>query len=94
MEQISIKVYKTRYGCLGKVIHWELCKKLKVDHMNKWYMHNQESALENETHKLRWNLEIKTDPLISTRVNNSQKKKKKKKNGKRKRTCWLATELN
>ena len=30
---------KSRYGCVGKVIHWELCKKLKFDHIKKWYMH-------------------------------------------------------
>ena len=42
--------YKTRHGLLGKVIiHWELCKKLKLDHTNKWYMHNPESVLENKT---------------------------------------------
>ena len=34
--------YKTRLDWVGKVIHWELCKKLRFDHMNKWYMHNLE----------------------------------------------------
>ena len=32
--------------------------------MNKWYMHNPESILENETHKILWDFEIQTDPLI------------------------------
>ena len=36
----------------------KLCKKLKFDHMNKWYMHNPESVLENETHLLLWDFEI------------------------------------
>ena len=49
------------------VIHWELCKKLKFDHTNKWYMHKPVSVLENETHKPRWDFEIQTDHLISTR---------------------------
>ena len=30
-------------------------------------MHNQESVLENETHKLLWDFEIQTDHLISAR---------------------------
>ena len=30
-------------------------------------MHNSESMLENETHKLLWNFEIQTDPQISAR---------------------------
>ena len=37
---------------VGKVIHRELCKNFKFDHTNKWYMHNPESVLENETPKI------------------------------------------
>ena len=37
---------------MGKVIHWELCNKMKFDHTNKWYRHNSESILENETQTL------------------------------------------
>ena len=44
--------YKTRHDWAEKVIYWELCKKFKFDHTNKWYMHNPESVLDNETHKL------------------------------------------
>ena len=50
---------------MGKVIHWELYKKYKSGHTNKWYMHNSESVPENETHKLLWDFEIRTDHLIS-----------------------------
>ena len=28
-------MYKTRHDWVGKVMHWELCKTLKFDHMNK-----------------------------------------------------------
>ena len=42
-------VYKTRHDWVGKVIHWELCKKLKFDRTNKWYMQNPTSFLENDT---------------------------------------------
>ena len=44
--------------------HWEMCKKFKFDHANKWYMHNPAPALENETHKLLWDFDIQTDHLI------------------------------
>ena len=50
-----------------KVTQWELCKKLKFDHTNKWYMHNPESVLENETNIVLWDFEIQTDHLISAR---------------------------
>ena len=61
------KEYKTRHEWMGKVIHWELCKKFKFDHTNKWYMHNLESVLENEMHKLLWDIDIQTDHRFSTR---------------------------
>ena len=61
------KEYKTRHDWMGKVIKWELCKKLKFDHMNKRYMNNLESILENEIHKLLWDFDIQTDHLILTR---------------------------
>ena len=78
------KEYKSRHDCVGKVIYRELCKKLKFDHTNKWYMHNPESVLENETHKLVWDFDIQTDHLISARrpdliiINNNNNKVKLK----------------
>ena len=54
------KEYKTKHNWVGKVIDWELYKKFKFDHTNKWYMHN-------ETHKLLWDFEIQMDYLISAR---------------------------
>ena len=51
----------------GKVIHWEMSKKLKFDHTNKWYRHNLASVLENDTHELQWDFDIETDPLILAR---------------------------
>ena len=71
------------------MIHRELCKKLKFDHTNEWYMRNPESVLENETHKILWDFEIQTDHLISSRradleiVNKKRKKKEEKKKRKR-----------
>ena len=61
------KEYKTRHKWVGKVIYYLLCKKVKFDHTNKWYMHNTKSVLENETHKLFWDFEIQTVHLILAR---------------------------
>ena len=52
---------------MGKVIHWEMCKKFKFDYTNKWYMHNPAPVLENDTHELIWDFDIHTDHLISAR---------------------------
>ena len=67
MRQISTKAYTTRHDWVGKVTHWEQCKKFKFDHTNKWYMHNLASLWENETHKLFWDFEIQTNHLIARR---------------------------
>ena len=74
------KKYKARHDWVGKVIHWEMCKKFKFDHANKWYMHNPAPVLENDTHKLLWNFDIQTDHLNSVRrpdliIINKKKKK-------------------
>ena len=47
-------VYKTRPDWVGKVIHMELCKRLKFDH-------------ENEMHKVLWDFGIQTSYVIPTR---------------------------
>ena len=51
-SKLALKEYKTRHDRVGKVIHWEMCKKFKSDHTNKWYMHNPAPVLENDTYKL------------------------------------------
>ena len=66
-SKLAQKKYKTRHEWVGKVIHWKLCKKLKFDHTNKWYMRNPESVLVNETHKLLWDFELQTVHLNSAR---------------------------
>ena len=66
-SKLAQKECKTRHDWVGKVIHWEICKKFKFDHTNKWYMHNPAPVLENDTHKLLWDFDIHTDHLISTR---------------------------
>ena len=67
MQQISSKRVKARHDWVCKVIYRELCKTMKFDHTSKWYMHNQESVLENNMHKILWDFEIQTDHLISVR---------------------------
>ena len=42
-NKLSLKEYESRHGWVGKSIHWELCKGLKFNHADKWYMHKPES---------------------------------------------------
>ena len=52
--------YKTWRDWVGKVIHWELCKKLKFDHTTKWYIHQLESMQEKEMHNINLDFEKQT----------------------------------
>ena len=63
MQQTFTEKYKTRCD-MGKMVHWELCKKFTFDHTNKWYEHNPEFILENEMYQLLWDFEIQTNHLI------------------------------
>ena len=67
LSELAQREYKARHDWVGKVIHWEMYKKFKFDHTNKWYMHNPAPVLENATHKLLWDFDIHTDHLISAR---------------------------
>ena len=46
---IVIKEYKIRHDWMGKLIHLELCKRLKFDHTTKRDTHKPESVLKNKT---------------------------------------------
>ena len=66
-SKLAQKECNTRHDWVKNVIHLELCKKLKLDHTTKWYMHKPESILANERYKIFWDVEIQTDHLIPTR---------------------------
>ena len=66
-SKLAQKEYKTRHDWVGKVIHWEMCKKFKSNPTNKCYMHCPAPVLENDTHKLLGDFDIHSDHLISAR---------------------------
>ena len=66
---------------MGRVIHWKLCKRLKFDHIDKWYIHKIESVL--KTGSGHWKSKRSPDPGHKARPNVNQQKKKKQK------TCHL-----
>ena len=66
-SKLAQKEYKAKHDWVGKVIYWEMCKKFKFDHVNKWYMQYSEPVLENDIHKHQWDFDIQTDHHISAR---------------------------
>ena len=77
--KLTQKEYETRNDWVMKLIHCELCKKLKFDHTNKWYMHKLEYVSENEMYKnsLRfWDTNRSPNPDQKTRHSDNQQKRK------------------
>ena len=74
-SNLAQREYKARHDWVGKVIHWEMCKKFKFDHTNKWYIHSPAPVLENDTHKLLWNFDMHMDHLISAKIIINKKKR-------------------
>ena len=68
MHKLAQREFKTKHDLVGKMIHWEVCKKFKFNHTIKWYMYNPESDQKNETFKILWDFEIQTDHLVSPRL--------------------------
>ena len=66
-SKLAQKEYKSRLDWVGKVIHWEMCKKFKFDLTNNWYKHNTALVQENDVHKLLRDFDIHTDHLILAR---------------------------
>ena len=66
-NKLAQKEYKARHDWVGKVVHWEMCRKFQFDHTNKWYLHNPAPVLENDLHKLLWDFNIQMDHLIPAR---------------------------
>ena len=62
---------------MGKAIHWEFCKKFKLDYTIKWYIHNPESFLENKTQKSLGFWDTNESPNLgqTTRTSDSQQKR-------------------
>ena len=50
------------------MIHWELNKRLQFGHKDKCYIHKTDSILENDTHKIHFDFEMKTGYSIPARI--------------------------
>ena len=79
MQQTYKKEYKGILDWVGKVIQWELSKRLKSDHAEKWYMHKPESVLVNQMHQILgdWDTNRSHNLIQKTRLGFFYKQKEK-----------------
>ena len=66
-EKLAQKEYKRRHDNVAKKVHWDICKKNRLEHTEKWHEHAQEEAVENEEIKVLWDINIQCDNLIDAR---------------------------
>ena len=60
-SKMAQKEYKNRHDWVGRRIHWDICRKFGVNVSEKWYNHEPESVVENDTCKVLWDFTIQTD---------------------------------
>ena len=52
---------------MDRKIHWEVCWKIGFDVNEKWYKHEPEKVVENDSWKFLWYVTIQTDYVIEAR---------------------------
>ena len=70
------KDYKTRHDWVGKVIHWELCKRFKFDHTSKYTNQNTSKKWDAWNSLRFWNTKRSPNPDPKTRSSNNLQGKK------------------
>ena len=66
-ETFAQKECKSRHDNVAKKVDWNIFKKNRLEHSEKWFGHAPEVAVENEEIKVLWNINIQCDNLIETR---------------------------
>ena len=66
-EKLAQKECKRRHEIIAKKVHWDICKKNRLEHSEKSYEHAPEGAVENEEIKVLWDIYIQFDNLIEAR---------------------------
>ena len=59
--------YKKRHDKVSQLVHWNLCRRYRIQHTRNWYEHNAEKVTENEKAKILWEFNIQTDHVIQAR---------------------------
>ena len=66
-KKLAQKEYKRRHDNVVKKVHWDISKKNRLEHSEKWYEYAPEGAVENEEIKALCDINIQCDNLIEAR---------------------------
>ena len=64
---LAQREYKRRHDWVGRKIHWEVCTIIGFDVNEKWYKHEPEKVVENDSWKILWDFTIQTDHVTEER---------------------------
>ena len=56
---LAQRKYRKKHDCFGRKIHWEVCRKIGFDVNEKWYKHEPEKVVENDSWKI-WDFTTQT----------------------------------
>ena len=59
-EKLAQKEYMRRHDNVAKKLHWDLCKKNRLENTEKLYEHAPEGAVENKEVNVLWDRGKKT----------------------------------
>ena len=55
---LAQREYKRKHEWVGRKIHWKIWRKISFDVNEKWYKHEPEKVVENDSWKILWNFAI------------------------------------
>ena len=53
---LAQREYKRKHDWVGRKIHWEVCRKMVFDVNEKWYKHEPEKVVENDSWKMDYGI--------------------------------------
>ena len=65
--KLAQREYKRRHDWVGRRIHWEICRANGIHVRSKWYEHQPEAVIENDSCKILWDFTVKADHFIIAR---------------------------
>ena len=66
-SKLAQKYYKRRHDWIGRRIHWEICGANGIHVKPKWYEHQPDVVIENDTCKILWDFILQTDHFMTER---------------------------
>ena len=65
--KLAQREYKRRHDWVGRRIHWEICRANSIHVKSRWYKHQPEAVIENDSCKILWDFTVQADHFIIAR---------------------------